>query len=72
MLVYYQISWLYTGGFEPVPIAFVDNFIMGLTDFSSNKTQVILDFQWDFATINGVHGAYMPKSIGVGRTSTYN
>lgn len=37
---------------------------MGLLDFSTNKTQVILDFQWDFQTINGVHGAFMPQSVG--------
>ena len=33
---------------------------MGLLDFSTNKTQVILDFQWDFQIINGTHGVYMP------------
>ena len=37
-----------------------------MTTFSSNKTQVLLDFQWDFTTYNGVYGVLMPKSIGVG------
>lgn len=46
-----------------MPQAFVDNFIMGLLDFSTNKTQTIIDFQWDFAIVNGMHGVLMPLSI---------
>lgn len=64
MLVYQKISLPYTGGFIPFPAEFADNFILGFLDFSSNKTGVILDFQWDFQTINGVHGAFMPLSVG--------
>lgn len=37
---------------------------MGLTDFSSDRTSSILDFQWDFATKNGAHGVFMPVSVG--------
>ena len=37
---------------------------MGFLDFSSNKTQTILDFQWGFSNISGVHGVYMPPSVG--------
>lgn len=70
MLVYQRISLPYTGGFVPVPIEFVDNFIMGLLSFSTNKTQVIIDFQWDFRIVNGDHGAFMPLSIGVASNPT--
>ena len=52
------------GGFIPVPAQFVDNFIMGFTDFSSYRTLVAIHFSWDFATVNGVHGVSMPRSIG--------
>ncbi len=60
VFVYEKIDLPYTGGFIPVPEEFIDNFIMGLLDFSTNMTQVILDFQWDFQTINGTHGVFMP------------
>jgi hypothetical protein len=55
----------YTGGFIPVPVEFINNFIMGMTDFSTNRTRVIIDFQWDFKVIDGVHGAFMIQSVGV-------
>lgn len=64
MLVYEKISFPYTGGFVPVPVEFIDNFIMGFLDFSANKTQTILVFQWNFQNISGVHGAQMPQSVG--------
>lgn len=38
MLVYDRISWTNDGGFLEIPAEFVENFIMGLTDFSSNRT----------------------------------
>lgn len=70
MLVYKRVILPFTGGFIPIPVEFVDNFIMGMTEFTSNKTQVILDFQWDYRTINGVYGVYMPLSIGVSASTT--
>lgn len=42
----------------------MDNFILGFLEFTSNKTCVILDFQWDYQTINGTHGANMIQSVG--------
>jgi hypothetical protein len=32
--------------------------------FTTNKTQSILDFQWDFSIVNGNHGVFMPLSVG--------
>lgn len=43
---------------------------MGLLSFSTNRTQVIIDFQWDFQIIDGEHGAFMPLSIGVASNPT--
>ena len=56
MLVYEQIDLPYTGGFVPVPVEFIDNFIMGMLCFSTNRSQIIIDFQWNFQYVNGVHG----------------
>ncbi len=36
---------------------------MGMLDFTTNKTKSILHFQWNYTTINGTHGIYMPISI---------
>lgn len=47
-----------------MPAEFIDNFIMGFTDFSSYRTLVAIHFSWDFTTVNGTHGVLMPKSIG--------
>lgn len=57
MLVYERIDLPYTGGFIPVPVEFIDNFIMGFLDFSTNNSQTVIDFQWNFKTVNQVHGA---------------
>lgn len=64
MLVYQRVNMSNLGGFIPIPVEFVDNFIMGFTDFSSDRTSSIMDFQWDFASSSGVHGVKMPKSVG--------
>lgn len=64
MIVHQTVELPYTGGFVPVPVEFTDNFIMGLLYFSSNKTVVILDFQWNFTTVVGTHGVFMPQSVG--------
>lgn len=60
MLVYERIDLPYTGGFIPVPVEFIDNFIMGLLDFSTNQTQTVLVFSWIFNYVDGVHGVFMP------------
>ena len=40
----------------PLPQEFVDNFIMGLVDFSTLRGRSVLNFNWDFTTEDGVFG----------------
>lgn len=63
-LVYERVDLTYEGAFIPVPVEFVDNFIIGFTNFSSYRTLVAIHFEWNFLDMNGTHGIYMPKSIG--------
>ena len=43
-----QIDFPEEGGFLNVPQEFIDNFIIGLLDFSTNQTQAALYFNWEF------------------------
>ena len=47
---------LNVNSFMEIPEEFVDNFMLGLTDFSADKGFSILDFQWEFATVGGDFG----------------
>lgn len=51
---YYDIPQ--AGDFIPIPEEFVDNFIMGLTDFSTLTGHAAIFYNWDFKTENGVFG----------------
>ena len=48
--------------FIEVPAEFVDNFILSLYDFSTERTAASINFGWDFATQSGNHGVLIPKS----------
>jgi hypothetical protein len=54
------------GGFIEVPNAFVDNFILGLTDFSTEDGKCIISYQWSFTTVNGKYGVQLAASTAVG------
>ena len=51
------------GGFYEIPVEFVDNFIMGLVDFSTIRGQAVLHYNWEFATVDGVFGINIEKSL---------
>ena len=68
MLVYEKFSFPNTGGFKPIPFQFIDNFIMGFTDFSTIRTKSAIHFEWDFQTQSGVQGVLMPVSVGLSPT----
>ena len=36
---------------------------MGMTYFSTPRSKAIIDFQWEYATVSGVFGIFMPVSI---------
>ena len=63
MFVYERINFNYTGGFFHIPQELVDNFIIGLTNFTSVKCRSIIYFSWNFTTVNGVFGLQMPLSV---------
>lgn len=52
----------YTGGFLPLPIEFVDNFIIGLTNLTTNRTKSQIQFSWNLTNLNGINGYFMPVS----------
>lgn len=52
----------YFGGFLPLPIEFVDNFIIGLTNLTTNRTKSQIQFSWTLTNVNGTDGFYMPLS----------
>lgn len=43
------------GGFKEIPIAFIDNFIMGVTAFETSDANCGFEYQWEFTnqTVNG-------------------
>ena len=45
-----------SGGFLEIPQEFVDNFILGLTDFSTDSMSTVLVFNWNFVTIASAFG----------------
>ena len=57
---YYIVTEYYDfpseGGFVSLPEEFVDNFIMGLTDFSTYRGKAVMNYNWEFETVNGVFG----------------
>jgi hypothetical protein len=44
------------GGFKELPEEFVDNFIMGLTDFETVDGKCGFEYQWIYAVENGEFG----------------
>ena len=51
------------GAFIELPQEFVDNFIMGLLDFSCVRGNCVLDYNWDFGTKDGVFGVQVAEAI---------
>lgn len=41
---------------------------MGLTDFSTLRGQAVLNYNWEFETIDGVFGARVNESIPINET----
>ena len=52
-----------SGDFIEIPSEFVSNFIMGLLDFSTQRSQAVLDFNWEFATVGGNFGVQVAASV---------
>lgn len=50
------------GGFTPIPAAFVDNFIMGVTSFETVDGHCGFEYQWEFATVGGEFGVQLLRS----------
>lgn len=46
----------------PLPEPLVDNFIMGLLGFSTDRGRSVLHFNWEYATEDGVHGVKVLES----------
>ena len=63
MLIYERVNFNYTGAFFHIPQEFVNNFMIGLTNFTSERCRAIIYFSWNFTTINGVFGLEMPFSV---------
>ena len=49
--------------FIPLEEAFVDNFILGLIDFSTLRGHSVLHYNWDFKIEDGVFGIHVNQSI---------
>lgn len=64
---YYIVTEFYDvpveGMFIPIPEEFVDNFILGLTDFSTVRGKSALHYNWYFQTVDGVFGVQVNESI---------
>ena len=58
-----QIDIAGTGDFIEVPYEFVDNFIMGLLDFSAAQHASVLDFNWEFFNNSGTYGVQVAASV---------
>ena len=56
VIVYENYDLNGTGGFIEVPVEFVDNFILGFVDFTTEKTKAAIYFNWEFVNISGAHG----------------
>lgn len=52
-----KIDYPIEGGFYEIPEEFVDNFIMGFIDFSTERGKSVLHYNWEFVTVDGVFGA---------------
>lgn len=58
VLVYQRLSFGRPGGWIPVPFEFMDNFIVGFTDFTSEKNLNCIAFTFNFKYNGaGVYGA---------------
>ena len=64
-----KVDFPVEGGFYEIPPEFVDNFIMGLLDFSTPRGQSVLHYNWEFETVDGQFGARVNYSIPI-RAST--
>lgn len=50
-----------------MPSAFVDNFILSLTDFSTKDGKCVIVYQWAFATVSSVYGVKLDVSTPVNK-----
>jgi len=60
------------GGFIPIPQAFVDNFIMGLTAFETIGAECGFEYQWNFLTSGSTFGVEMLYSINIPNTCGFS
>lgn len=62
MLIYYKTSYPTAGGSYLFESQFLNNFMIGFSEFSSGKTASLIHFINNFGTVSGVHGVRMPAS----------
>lgn len=62
VLVFYTWETTSAGGFVEVPSAFVDNFILGMTDFDAVDGACIISYNWTFTTVSGKFGVQLATS----------
>ena len=62
-LIYERVNFTRDGGSYEFHQNFTDNFIIGWTDFNSERTLVAVDFKTDFKTLDdGKYGLHMNPS----------
>lgn len=65
LLIYERINIDYTGYFLPLPMQFVPNFIIGFTNFTTNRTRSALLFNWQHINNNSIYGYSTPIQSAV-------
>jgi hypothetical protein len=63
LLMYERVDVPSSGGFISIPEEFVPNLIIGLTNFTADRTLEIIHFQWNFTEVNGVYGLQMAPAV---------
>ena len=48
-----KVDYPIEGGFYAIPEEFVNNFIMGLVDYTTNRGKSVLHYNWEFDRVNG-------------------
>ena len=54
-----RIDYQLQGGFYIFPQEFKDNFMMGFTDFSTQRGQAVFHYNWEFGFVNADYGAFI-------------
>jgi hypothetical protein len=61
-VIYYEWDNDMYGGWRSLPEAFIDNFIMGVTHFTTVDAHCGFEYQWEFANSSGVFGVDVLES----------